>query len=368
MSQYKASMERMSRDDNNDKESSSIQKNTIKTITSQSIASEQLDPEEPSQRNDNEVSMVVTNPALKSLRKYSGFLMMPVIPLLWCILFLTTMNREMLLSAYAMPLLGICSASLANAVPVGGGIVFVPILSLIGGFQIKLGTAFAVATMTFGNGLFGFLTWLRKDPSSIVWSVVPYAVVPAWSAAWFGTMYPFLSGRQCRHLLAGFCFVVAIVVGRGIYLNRGVNYENGVASKKPFSIVNHTDNDKDDDTNINHCKSRQKFLASCFSFLAGLILVPHIGIGNAMTTFLVCTFIWKLPAKPSVVTGILVGGWTSVVPFVIHLIVLKDVPMALWIMGLPGVYLGARIAPHVHDTMGITNVLIAFVIFLFGAS
>jgi len=77
-------------------------------------------------------------------------------------------------------------------------------------------------------------------------------------------------------------------------------------------------------------------LACGCSFLAGLILVSHIEIENAMTTFLICRWIWELPAKPSVVTGILVGGWTSVVPFGLHLLVLKDVPIALWVMGLPG--------------------------------
>eukprot|EP00957_Ditylum_brightwellii_P047427 3602714-Ditylum_brightwellii.AAC.1 len=124
---------------------------------------------------------------------------MPILPLLWIILFVSTMDRTMLYSSYAMPLLGICSASLANAVPVGGGIVFVPILSLFG-VKLSLGTAFAVSTMTFGNGVFGFLTWLRKDPSSIAWRVMPCAVLPAWVGATLGTLRPFLTTGQCRHL------------------------------------------------------------------------------------------------------------------------------------------------------------------------
>jgi uncharacterized membrane protein YfcA len=111
-------------------------------------------------------------------------------------------------------------------------------------------------------------------------------------------------------------------------------------------------------------EARQIIWASGASFLAGSILVSHIGIGNAMTTFLVASFVWRLPAKSAVVTGIICGGWTSLVPFLWHLFVLKDVPIALWVMGLPGVYLGARIAPLVHDHVGIFNVLRAFCIFL----
>lgn len=283
---------------------------------------------------------------------------MPVIPLLWCVLLVTTMDRQEVLSAWGMPMLGICSASLANAVPVGGGIVFVPVLGLFG-VKLELGTAFAVATMTFGNGVFGFLSWLKKDPSSIVWGIVPYAVLPAWAGAAYGTYRPFLTPTQSRNLFALFCVLVALVVGRGIYRN-GRIHDTGEC--RTFSIVDDYDHDSGGGT------GRRSLLASLSSFCVGLILVPHIGIGNAMTTFLVCTFIWRLPAKKSVVTGILVGGWTSFLPFIMHLFLIRDVPMNLWVMGLPGVYLGARIAPLVHEGLGITRVLTAFVFFLLGTA
>jgi hypothetical protein len=38
-----------------------------------------------------------------------------------------------------------------------------------------------------------------------------------------------------------------------------------------------------------------------------------------------------------------VGGWVSVVPFMLHLFVLNDVPIVLWLMVLPGVYIGAQV-------------------------
>ena len=93
-------------------------------------------------------------------------------------------------------------------------------------------------------------------------------------------------------------------------------------------------------------------VASVSSFLAGLVIVSHIGVGNAITTFLVCIWCWKVEAKTAMVTAIVAGGWTSIAPFLVHLLVLKDVPMALWVMVLPGVYLGARIAPLVHGAVG----------------
>jgi uncharacterized membrane protein YfcA len=288
--------------------------------------------------------------------QHAKVLMMPVLPLLWCLLCVTTLNREMVLSAYAMPLLGIASASLANSVPVGGGIVFLPILNLVADIDLHLGVSFAVATMTFGNGVFGFLTWLQKDPKSIAWHVVPYAVLPAWIGATLGTFYPFLTPFQCRQLFALFCLKVALIVARGIYIGKRNNSETAFSIAVASDI--HVDVERKNDDIL------QKLSASACSFLAGSILVSHIGIGNAITTFLVGCFVWRLNAKSAVVTAILCGGWTSLVPFLLHLFVLQDVPIALWVMGLPGVYLGARIAPLVHEQLGIATVLLAFCFFL----
>mmetsp|Transcript_20556 Transcript_20556/g.30900 ORF Transcript_20556/g.30900 Transcript_20556/m.30900 type:complete len:348 (+) Transcript_20556:218-1261(+) len=337
MAQYKASMERIHRDDAN-----------AETLFEISL-------EEPPDRNKYVVM----------LEKNASFLLMPVLPLLWCLLLVCTMNRPMLMSAYAMPLLGIFSASLANAVPVGGGIVFVPILALWG-IELKLGTALAVATMTFGNGVFGFLSWLRKDPKSISWFVVPYAVVPAWFGATWTTFHPiFPSSGECRVFFALVCLKVSLLVARSIYINQYSNTSDN-ENNPSFSITGETISHvfNEDLYKIDRLPWRVCVSVVC-SFAAGLILVAHIGIGNAMTTFLVCTYIWKLPPKQCMVTGILCGGWTSVVPFLLHLSVLGDVPIALWVMGLPGVYFGAQIAPWFHEQLGgINNVLTVFCGFL----
>ena len=357
MAQYKASMERMF-DEEKDKPSNNVE------------------DEEKQHQQHPVLQLQSQHPILSWLEKHAPFLMMPVLPLLWCCLFLSTMDRQLLLSSYAMPLLGIVAATLANAVPVGGGIVFVPILSLVG-YQLHLGAAFAVATMTFGNGIFGFLSWLQKDPSNIAWPIVPYAVIPAWIGAVWGMTHPFLTARQSRQLFAVFCLNVALVVVRGLYYGRTHHNQgdpNTTEEPKDETVFTVSQSKTTSTLSLLSLNQRIKShpnlvtLACGCSFLAGLVLVSHIGIGNAMTTFLVCRWIWKLPAKPSVVTGILVGGWTSVVPFGLHLFVLGDVPIALWVMGLPGVYLGARIAPLVHEQLGITTVLAAFCCFLVGTA
>ena len=60
---------------------------------------------------------IIPHAAVAYLQRHADFILMPVLPILWCLLLVTTLNRHDVLSAYGMPLLGIASATLANAVP-----------------------------------------------------------------------------------------------------------------------------------------------------------------------------------------------------------------------------------------------------------
>ena len=94
-----------------------------------------------------------------------------------------------------MPFVGVGAATLANAVPVGGGIVFFPFLLASGLAGTFNAVAFGVATQMLGNGTFGLLGWLRKDPTRIAWYTLPYAVLPSFAGsllALFGP--PLLAG------------------------------------------------------------------------------------------------------------------------------------------------------------------------------
>jgi uncharacterized membrane protein YfcA len=79
------------------------------------------------------------------------------------------------------------------------------------------------------------------------------------------------------------------------------------------------------------------------SFLAGLVLVPNVGMGPALTTFLALALVGYRPER-AIVTGILAGGWASIVPFAIHLFYYNDVPYRLWIMVIPGIFFGAKVS------------------------
>jgi TRAP-type uncharacterized transport system fused permease subunit len=51
----------------------------------------------------------------------------------------------------------------------------------------------------------------------------------------------------------------------------------------------------------------------------------------------------------AIVTGIVTGGWVCIVPFLIH-IYRNDVPYALWVLVLPGVFYGAKVSYSPFDS------------------
>jgi len=288
------------------------------------------------------------------LRWYSE-LTLNMLPFFWCFAFVAILDRDSMLSLWFMPFIGIFSATLANSIPVGGGIVFVPALMMLG-VNLKLGAAFTVATMTFGNGVFGFLNWFKKDPTIFVWKSFKFTVPSAWLGATIGILYPILSETQCKYLFGTFSCFVAIIAVRAA--------RNGGVVEPFFYSANKNPEITESQGILNESLLKLSFPA----FFAGLILVSNIGIGNALTTFFTLTLFYGVEAKRAMVTGIITGGWTSLVPFLIHLIWLQDVPITRWLMVLPGIYLGAKIAPKVHSILGLEQVLYIFGVFLIATS
>jgi uncharacterized membrane protein YfcA len=259
------------------------------------------------------------------------------IPLGWCLLFVSIMNRDSFLSTIYMPFLGIFAATLANTVPIGGGIVYVPALLLLG-VDMKLGVSFTVATMSFGNGCFGFFRWLQKDPELFIWESFWYTIIPSWIGSILGIFFlPELSTEYVKILFASVCVKVSIIVALAAWKG-GIDKLNFIPTSCDFTSS----------TPTRQLNSASPLSSSCIytlviiTFLGGVFLVPNIGIGPALTTYLILNY-FGYSTHSSVVTGIITGGWVCVLPFVIHIIYLQDVPYDLWLMVIPGVYLGAMV-------------------------
>jgi uncharacterized protein len=275
-------------------------------------------------------------PWIEIIQEHSSYILNFLIPLGWCLLFVLVMNRDSFLSTIYMPFLGIFAATLANTVPIGGGIVYVPALLLLG-VDMKLGVSFTVATMSFGNGLFGFLRWLKKDPELFIWESFWYTVIPSWIGSILGMfLLSELSTEYVKILFASICvkvsFIVALAAWRG-----GIDKLNilptstGLTSSTPINV-----------TSASPLSSSCIFTLVFITFLGGMFLVPNIGIGPALTTYLILNS-FGYSTQSSVVTGIITGGWVCVLPFLIHILYLQDVPYEMWLMVIPGVYLGAMV-------------------------
>jgi len=261
-----------------------------------------------------------------------------------------------------MPLMGLFAAFLANSVPIGGGIIYIPVLYLIDN-NMKLGVAFTVSTMTFGNGVLGFLRWYIKDRSLIIWDSFVYSVL----SSSLGTIIAFLTSSEdsesasftkrdesyARTVFALLCLKLSIVIALASY--RG-GLENVLSLQRGDGIYSNM-------MKKTELTLRNKIALSLISLAAGYYLVPYIGIGPALTTFITLQ-VQGFDAKSAIVTGIITGGWVAIVPFLLHLFYYRDVPFKLWVMVLPGVYFGAKFSPYVHDYLGLNTILQAFALFL----
>jgi uncharacterized membrane protein YfcA len=274
----------------------------------------------------------LANPILQIIQRESDFILNSLIPVLWTILFVILMDRDSVLKTAYMPLLGLFAAILANAVPIGGGIVYVPALAVIGAGDIQLGVSFSVAVMTFGNGIFGFLKWLKKKPEALLWESFPYTVIPSSLGSIVGILYlPAPEKALVKLFFSGFCLFLGLFVIMAVYKG---GIAQVFASKQPSAAGPRSQV---------HVSSLSWFGIALVSFFAGLVLVPNIGVGPALTTYL-CLALVGYDPQAAVVTGIITGGWVSLVPFLIHFLYFNDVPFKLWLMVLPGVFFGAKVS------------------------
>jgi uncharacterized protein len=285
-------------------------------------------------------------PVCEIMSGYSSYILNFIVPLTWSFLFVLLMNRDSVLSTFFMPFLGIFAATLANTVPIGGGIVYVPALLLLG-IDMKLGVSFTVATMSFGNGLFGFLRWLRKDPNLIIWKSFWYTVLPSWVGSLIGIfVLPEMKTEYVKILFASVCVKVSILVALAAWKG-GIDKLSFIfTSPSPSATIDSVPLSVP--SSVTSTQMTPALSSACIitliiiTFLGGVFLVPNIGIGPALTTYLILNY-FGFSTHSSVVTGIITGGWVCVLPFLIHVFYLQDVPYDLWLMVIPGVYIGAMV-------------------------
>ena len=258
------------------------------------------------------------------IRHYSIFMYF-LLPALWTCAFVYLVDLDTMLSLWYMPLLGFFAAIIANCVPIGGGVVYIPALYFLGE-NMELGVAFTVATMSVGSGVIGFMNWLVIDKHLIIWSSIPFTVLPAWLGFICSIALPPMSEDVGMYFFSSFCIALSIFVFAVARVGGAVEFSQQFSgcSSLPSPVY--------------------WSITTFISFLSGLILIPNIGIGPALTTFICLSLHGTIDTHAALVTGIVVGGWASWIPLAIHMCIIDDVPFTRWVMVLPGVYLGAWVS------------------------
>ena len=307
---------------------------------------------------------------------------MQILPIGWAIAAVLALYREDMFYWWFMPFVGLAGAMLSNAVPVGGGVVFIPTLHLIGTVQHHQSVAFSVATQSMSNGVFGLLAWLKKDPNAIRWELLPFTVIPAQVAYVIVNYYlpgHLLHPSHCRILMATYSLAVAMFVftmyrqgGLDEAMRKARTYKSTEMAR--FSRMSGEDGkDIPEPPEAGRAEGNAEplklppanvlVLVSICCFVDGWVLVANLGVGNSLTSFLVLVVLAGVDTQSALVTGIVTGGWTAMVAFAVQ-VHKGNLLLPLWLMGLPGTYVGASVAPAVNKALGPQRVQLFFGIFL----
>eukprot|EP01126_Amoeba_proteus_P036465 TRINITY_DN3719_c0_g1_i1.p1 TRINITY_DN3719_c0_g1~~TRINITY_DN3719_c0_g1_i1.p1 ORF type:complete len:322 (-),score=53.47 TRINITY_DN3719_c0_g1_i1:1948-2913(-) len=260
--------------------------------------------------------------------------------IIWFVLIFTVLDSSTRNKLWYMPLLGILGATVSMATPAGGGVFYFPALTLL---KITPGEAIAFnyATQSLSMGLFGTINWVRKSRSNVVWWLCLWVVIWGWIGCVLSLfVFPVTSDLALRIIFTVFCLILMIYVIWGL---RG-----GVLKKQSGAIY----------------RTINAMVGLALAGIVGGVLLGWISVGIDIAIFLMLSAVYKVDSRKATVTSILVIGWTSLLPLLYHVIYVKDVPYALWLMVIGGSLVGARLGPLLNKLLGKKVMLIAFIILL----
>jgi len=107
---------------------------------------------------------------------------------------------------------------------------------------------------------------------------------------------------------------------------------------------------------------------SLLAFVVGWVLVANIGMGNSAATFISCTTLLVEDTRTCIVTAIVAGGWTSILPTLCHAFVFDDLPLALLLFVTPGLWLGSFLGPLLSEDLGERSLLLLVSMFMLAAA
>eukprot|EP01130_Rhizamoeba_saxonica_P017176 TRINITY_DN8210_c0_g1_i2.p1 TRINITY_DN8210_c0_g1~~TRINITY_DN8210_c0_g1_i2.p1 ORF type:complete len:256 (+),score=33.02 TRINITY_DN8210_c0_g1_i2:231-998(+) len=240
-----------------------------------------------------------------------------------------------------MPVVGLVGSTFAMATPAGGGVVYFPFLTLLN-FPAESAVALNLGVQSFSMAIFGTVAWLRTSRDSIIIWVVVTCAIAGWVGSFISVGFPISQDIPLRIMFTFFCFFLLCYL---VYMLR-----KGEEQEREGSIKNY--------------QNWKTFVAIVLFGLFGGIVVGYIGVGIDMIIFTVLNALFQVDSRKSTGTSILVMGWTSVVPALVHILHYKDMIYPVWIMIVGGTVIGARLGTLMNNVFGKRRIIILFCLLL----
>jgi uncharacterized membrane protein YfcA len=196
--------------------------------------------------------------------------------------------------------------------------------------------AFSVGAQSVGMGIFGTYNWVKKDKSAIIFPAVFAAVIIGGLASVLALLvFPISEAKPLQLIFSFFGVVLATYIFYS--LRKGIVTQDNSFKWSIWMLI-----------------------AIAIVGTIGGFFVGYIGVGIDALLFFVLTSRFKINAHKAIVTSIVTMGLTAIIPFCVHLFIIGDVPINLWLMVLPGILIGARLGPWLNKTLGSRRILIGF--------
>lgn len=263
------------------------------------------------------------------------------------------------------PLMGLASTIPSAGAPVAGGIVFFPIL-MLAGFSPSQAVAYAAATQMIGVGVFVPGAFVAHGAMSVFLHDILF-----WGTFSGGLgisvtlfVFEFFLGDPEWWVLLIFTIVVIVLIVSVIH---DLQNPRGTMRRRPSAgTFREMQDQAGPGRPDNETKEHVPRHAVLVTGLLGGIITGFIGIGIEKMLYMLLTM---HPQRVDVdttqagVSCITVVGLVSAVAATYYFII-GLVPTCLWLVSLPGTWLGSLFGARLADSFGSRNVLIFFVVFL----
>eukprot|EP01104_Vermistella_antarctica_P013453 TRINITY_DN4067_c0_g1_i1.p1 TRINITY_DN4067_c0_g1~~TRINITY_DN4067_c0_g1_i1.p1 ORF type:complete len:461 (-),score=93.47 TRINITY_DN4067_c0_g1_i1:709-2091(-) len=262
--------------------------------------------------------------------------------LLTIILIITfTVGWNEAIKYWYMPLISIFASTIGMATPAGGGIIYFPVLTLLGQSS-SAAVAFSLGGQFFGMAIAGTFQWCRRSFESICWWLVVEVVFFGWIGSCISMLaIPIQNDVILRLMFWVFTLILATYICYGLWAGTISTQDNDVPctvwSVCVFAVIG----------------------------LVGGLLVGWVAVGIDTMLFFVCCSVYAVNSRTATVNSILVMGWTALLPFLIHVFYYEDVPWTLLLMALIGILLGSKLGPIFNHLLGRKRIMVIFVFLLF---